>query len=158
MSSSQIHFYDASNSHNVPSGVHAAIPVDGRFQWTQHEIARMSKVIFYTVLGGTAVAHRARGIDIEAGDRANDPEFYMPFLIERVKHYGDATPYCNRSTLPSVQQHCERAHILDKMHFWVATLDGSQNVPGAWAVQFQGGMRAPFDLSVLHGADTFHRP
>ncbi len=82
----------------------------------------------------------------------------MPFLVERHKHYGDAAPYCNRSSLPSVKQHCERAGILAGMHFWVATLDGTQDVPGAWAVQYQGGMHSPFDLSVLHAPDTFHRP
>lgn len=158
MSHSSIHFYDAANSRNVPSGVHAAIPVDGDFKWVKSEIDRMSKVFFYTVLGGPEAAHHARGIDIETGDRANDPGFYMPFLIERTKHYGDATPYCNRSTLPSVRQHCEHAGILHAMRFWVATLDGTMDVPGAWAVQYQGGLRAPFDLSVLHGVDNFHRP
>lgn len=157
--SSPVHFYDATNPRNVPSGAHAAIPIDGRFapEWEGAQTQRMGKVFFYTVLGGTAVAHHARGIDIEAGDRANDPGFYMPFLIERTKHYGDATPYCNRSTLPSVQSHCRRAGILDKVLFWVATLDGTI-VKGAWATQIHGGIDSPFDLSVLQGVDNFHRP
>jgi len=153
-----LHFYDSAEGRNVPSGVHAAIPIDGAFAWDKADRDRMGKVFYYTVLGGAAVAHQARGIDIEVGDRANDPDFYMPFLIERDKHYGDATPYCNRSTLPSVKAHCERAGILHRMHFWVATLDGTQNVPGAWAVQYQGGLHAAFDLSVLHGVDNFHKP
>lgn len=157
MSNNQIHFYDSTNSRNIPSGARAAIPVDGRFTWAESEIKRMSKVFFYTVLGGAEAAHRARGIDIETGDRANDPDFYMPFLIERAKHYGDATPYCNRSSLPSVQQHCRSEGILDKMHFWVATLDGTL-VHGAWASQIHGGINALVDLSILQGVDNFHRP
>lgn len=159
MSTGKLHFYDASNPHNVPSGVHAAVPFDGIFapEW-RNEVHRMGAIFYYTVLGGEEVAKHASGIDIETGDRANNPDFYMPFLIARTKHYGDAKPYCNRSTLPSVQAACERAKILDKMHFWVATLDGTQDVPGAWAVQFQGGMRAPVDISVLHGRNYFHKP
>jgi hypothetical protein len=42
--------------------------------------------------------------------------------------------------------------------WWIATLDGTTDVPGAWAVQYQGGMRAPYDLSVLIGVDNFHAP
>lgn len=153
-----VHFYDAANSHNVPSGVYAAIPADGAFAWRETEIRRMEKVFMYTVLGGVGAARYARGIDIEQGDRANNPDEYMPFLIERTRTHGDATPYCNRSTHSSVAAACERAGILSKVHFWIATLDGTMDFPGAWAVQYHGGMTAPFDLSVLHGRDTFHRP
>ena len=159
MSHTKIHFYDAANPRNVPSGVYAAVPIDGMFahDWGLH-IHRMEKVFRYTVLGGVAVAHQARGIDIERGDRANSPNFYIPFLEERTKHYGDATAYCNRDTRPSVMAACERAGILDRVLFWVATLDGTSEVPGAWAVQYKGGPTSPFDLSVLHGVDNFHRP
>ena len=158
MSHTKLHFYDAANAGNVPSGVVAFVPVDGDFAWRESDVHRMSRVARYTVLGGAEAARHARGIDIEVGDRANNPDEYMPFLIARHKSHGDATPYCNRSTLPSVQQHCERAGILSGMHFWVATLDGTQDVPGAWAVQYEGGFTARFDLSVLHGVDNFHRP
>lgn len=158
MSHQKLHFYDAANSHNVPSGVVAFVPADGDFKWRDSEASRMSRVAYYTVLGGAEAARYARGIDIEVGDRANIPDEYMPFLIARNQHYGDATPYCNRSTRPSVMAACERAGILDKMHFWIATLDGTQDIEGAWAVQYQGGLHAPVDLSVLHGVDNFHRP
>lgn len=158
MSSQKIHFYDATNPRNVPSGVHAGVYIDGDFAWDRDEIRRMGKVFQITVLGGAQAAHQARAIDIERGNAAYDPERFMPFLIERTKHYGDATPYCNRSDRPMVMQHCERAGILDRMHFWIATLDGTQDVPGAWAVQYQGGLSSPVDLSVLHGVDNFHRP
>jgi len=151
------HFYDAANSHNVPSEVYAAVPIDGQFAWSESEQKRMDKIIRYTVLGGAAAAHSARAIDIEVGDRANDPNFYMPFLIERNKHYGDATPYVNRSNLLVVSQHCHKAGILQDMRFWISTLDGTI-MRGAWATQLQGGFHSPFDLSILQGVDDFVQP
>lgn len=162
MSSPHIHFFDAANPHNVASGVHAAVPIDGIFahEWGQ-EIHRMGRVIRYTVLGGAAVAHKARGIDIESGDRANDPDFYVPFLVERQKHYRDAVPYVNRSNIGTVAQHCKNAGLNPNvLHWWVSTLDGTLHVdvPGGqvWAVQFETVHGA--DISVLYGADTFVRP
>jgi len=153
-----IHFFDAANSHNVPSGVYAAVPVDGRFAWSPAEVRRMHKVIRYTVLGGADAAHRARGIDIEFGDRANDPDFYVPFLRERLLHYGDATPYVNRSNRPTVESHCREAGVdTHKFLWWESTLDGTI-MQDVWATQFQGGIRAGFDLSLLQGVDNFHRP
>jgi len=157
MSHSKLHFYDASNSHNVPSGVHAAVYMDGEFAWTESEIKRMGPIFRITVLGGVEAAHKARSIDIEKGNPAYDPERFMPFLIERSRHYGDATPYCDRSDRPMVEQHCERAGILHLMRFWIATLDGTQDVEGAWAVQYSGGFHSPFDISVLHGRNDFHK-
>lgn len=151
-----LHFYDSANSHNVPSGVHAAVYVNGHFAWSESEIKRMAKVFRIVVFGGAAEAHKARCIDIETGDAT--PAGAMPFLIERTKHYGDATAYCNRSTRPEVQRQCERAGILSKVRFWIATLDGTQNVPGAWAVQYAGGIHAAVDISVLHGVDDFVKP
>jgi hypothetical protein len=138
--------------------VFAAVAIDGRFAWDEHDIQRMEKVFRYTVLGGMIVAHHARCIDIEAGNSANSPERYMPFLVERTRHYGDATAYVNRSNHAQVAAECEKAGILSAVHFWIATLDGTQDVPGAWAVQYQGGLHAPFDVSVLHGVNNFHRP
>lgn len=154
--SKQLHFYDSAEPRNVPSGVHAAVYVNGRFAWPESEVRRMAKVIRVTVLPGAFWAHLARCIDIENGDAT--PQSAMPFLIERDKHYGDATAYCDRSTRPEVESLCRHAGILEHVRFWVATLDGTQGVPGAWAVQYQGGLRSAFDLSVLHGVDDFRVP
>jgi hypothetical protein len=152
----QLHFYDASNSRNVPSGVHAAVYINGNFAWPESEIKRMAKVFRISVFGHGDAWRHARCVDIESGDAT--PESALPFLIERTKHFGDATAYCNRSTRPQVQQLCERAGILHAVRFWIATLDGTQNVPGAWAVQYAGGLHAAVDVSVLHGVDDFRVP
>jgi hypothetical protein len=149
-----LHFYDATEPRNVPSGVHAAVYVNGLYAWPQHDIDRMGAVFRITVKSGAEWAAKARCIDIEAGDAT--PASAMSFLIERHKRFGDATAYCNRSTWPAVKTLVQRAGI--SVFYWIATLDGTQTVPGAWAVQYYGGMTSPYDLSVLHGVDNFHKP
>jgi hypothetical protein len=153
------HFYDSASPHNIPSGVYAAVCINGRFAWQEHDIQRMAKVFRYIAVehdGKASIeewAQEARGVDIEPGC-VWPPERAVPFLVERHKRNGDATAYCDRSTLPTIQRLMHGIPVL----YWVATLDGTQNVPGSWAVQYHGGMTSPFDISVLHGADTFHRP
>jgi hypothetical protein len=149
-----IHFYDSASPESIPSGVYAAVYINGRFAWPESEIKRMSKVFRITVEPGAQWAKEARCIDIENGDAT--PEDAMSFLIERHKLYGDATAYCDRSTLPTVEALVKQAKI--EVFYWIATLDGTQNIPGAWAVQYQGGIHAAFDLSVLHGVNNFHKP
>lgn len=151
-----LHFYDSAEPRNVPSGVHAAVYINGRFAWPESQVKRMARVFRITIEGGAQWAKHARCIDIERGDAT--PESAMSFLEERTKHYGDATAYCDRSTRPEVESLCRRAGILDKVRFWIATLDGTQDVQGAWAVQYAGGIHAAVDLSVLHGVDDFRRP
>jgi hypothetical protein len=150
-----IRFYDSANPGSIPSGAYAAVCIDGRFAWDEYDTSRMSRVFRYTVRGGAVKARYARGIDIEPGC-VWPPEKAMPFLIARHKMYGDATAYCDRSTLPQVRQLVADAGI--EVFEWVATLDGTQDVEGAWAVQFQGGLHAPYDISVLHGVNNFHAP
>lgn len=149
-----IHFYDSASPENIPSGVHAAVNIDGDFAWQQRDVHRMAAIFRYVVHPTVAKAHLARGVDIENGDATVDEA--MPFLIERHKHYGDATAYVNRSTLPELRARVNAAGIV--VFEWVATLDGTQDVGGAWAVQYQGGIHAAFDLSVLHGPNNLHRP
>lgn len=150
-----IHFYDSASPENIPSGSYAAVCIDGEFAWPEHDTERMEKVFRYTVEGQQSKATQARGIDIEPGC-VWPPARAMPFLIARHKAYGDATAYCDRSALPQVARLVKEARI--EVLYWVATLDGTVNVPGAWAVQFSGGTRSPFDVSVLHGVDNFHKP
>lgn len=149
-----LHFYDSANPKNIPSGVCAAVNIDGSFAWEEEDIQRMARIFRYVVHPTVAKARLARGVDIERGDATVTEA--MPFLIARHKLYGDATAYCDRSTLPELRSAVAQAHI--QVFEWVATLDGTQNIDGAWAVQYQGGLRAAYDLSVLHGVDNFHRP
>lgn len=154
--SKHLHFYDSTEPRNVPSGVHAAVYINGAFAWPESEIKRMAKVIRVSTHGAGDAWKSARVVDIENFDAT--PDSAMPFLIHRTKNYGDATAYCNRSTRPAVAERCERAGILSRVRFWIATLDGTQDVPGAWAVQYAGGISAAVDVSVLHGVDDFRTP
>jgi hypothetical protein len=149
-----IHFYDSASPENIPSGVYAAVNIDGDFAWSERDIHRMARVFRYVVHPTVEKSWMARGVDIENGD-ATVAEA-MPFLIARHRNFGDATAYVNRSTLPVLREAVSRAGIT--VYEWVATLDGTQNVEGAWAVQDQGGVDARFDLSILHGVNNFHTP
>lgn len=149
-----IHFYDSATPQNVPSGVYAAVYVNG-FAWPERQVKRMARVFRISVHREAFWAKYARCIDVESG--AALPEDVPGFLRERRAHgYGDGTVYVNRSNWETVKEHIQRA-ALPQPFYWVATLDGTQDVPGAWAVQYRDeGNR--FDLSVLHGINNFVRP
>lgn len=156
MASSQIHFYDSATPQNVPSGVYAAVYVNG-FAWPQSQIKRMERVIRISVQREAFWAKYARVLDIENG--AALPQDFIPFAHARLAHgFNDPTAYVNRSNWDTVKQLVADAGLEKFVHYWVATLDETQDIPGAWAVQYQGGQNAPYDVSILHGLNTFHRP
>jgi hypothetical protein len=149
-----IHFYDSASPHNIPSGVHAAVCINGDFAWRESDIRRMEAVFRYIAVGGeSSWAAHARGVDIEP-ECVWPPENAMPFLVARHKHYGDATAYCDRSVLPQVQELVKNAKI--EVFYWVATLDGT-NVEGSWASQLED-VHNLYDISVLNGVNNFHKP
>lgn len=163
MSNPTVHFWDAANPANVPSGVHAAVYVNG-FAWPQSQIDRMAAVFRVSVRRESFWAKFARCLDCEPG--AADPAVdLVPFINERRAHgFNDATGYVNRSNWLTAIEACHRANKMEPL-WWVATLDGTMQVerpaaagpgPGAWAVQYQGGMNSPVDVSILHGINNFH--
>lgn len=155
MSHSHLLFYDAANPRNIPSGVHAAVYINGEFKWPQSEIDRMAGVFSVSVEREAYWAQQARCIDVEKG--AALPEDVVSFIKERRKHYDDATAYVNRSNWDAVRNLVAEAHI-PQPFYWVSTLDGTTDVPGAWAVQDHGGMTSPYDTSILFGVNNFHKP
>ena len=149
------HFYDSASPENVPSGVYAAVYVNG-FTWSRQQVDRMAKVFRVSVRGEADWAHSARCIDVENG--AATPADAVEFVKERRRlGYDDATVYVNRSNHQATADLIEKAG-LEPPFWWVATLDGTQDVAGAWAVQYQGGTHAAYDLSILHGVNNFHAP
>ena len=155
MSAQRLHFYDAATPGNIPSGVCAAVAINGSYAWPEDEIRRMSRVFRYSVEREASWARYARAIDIERG--AGLPEDVVPFIIARRGHgYNDGTFYCDRADLDDVRERLTHAGL--PALEWVATLDGTTEIPGAWAVQYQGGGNAPYDLSVLYGVDNLHPP
>ncbi len=158
----QLHFYDAANSHNVPSGVHAAVYVNG-FAWAESEVKRMARIFRVSVRSDARWARLARCIDIEAG--AARPADAVSFIRHRrAIGFPDSTCYVNRSNWQEVYERVRHANLPEPL-WWVATLDGTRQVAlsiagrtvaHAWAVQFE--TVNGFDLSVLHGNDNFVRP
>jgi hypothetical protein len=152
----QIRFYDSANSVDVPTGAYAAVYINGYYAWAEVEVARMAKVFRVSVRADPTWAASARCIDVEQG--AASPNQAVAFVEERRRlGFDDATVYCDRSTWTTLITQFARAKVEAPL-WWIATLDGTGYLPGAWAVQYQGGPHAPYDLSVLHGVDNFHRP
>ena len=78
-----IHFYDAATPENVPSGVYAAVYVNG-FAWPESQIKRMAKVIRISVHREAYWAKFARVIDIESGAALTTDA--VPFIRARRAH------------------------------------------------------------------------
>ena len=149
-----IHFYDSAQPGNVPSGVYAAVYING-FAWSQAEIDRMGHVFAISVRPESGYARYARCLDVETG--AASPDDVVPFLREREAHgHHDGTIYVNRSNWDQCRQGAESAGF--HPYWWVATLDGTMLVADEWATQYYGGGDKPYDLSVLHGINNFRRP
>lgn len=81
-------------------------------------------------------------------------------------HTSLPTLYCNRSTLPGLKRTCSVGGLVAGRDYqlWISTLDNTQHladgtplntVPGVVACQYQGGMEAPYDLSVVYD-DRWH--
>jgi len=88
-------------------------------------------------------AHSGDVLDVEVGDAAPAD---VPGWCDRFSRPGRRAPtvYCNRSTLPAVQQAVGGRRV----DYWIATLDGTQDVPGAVAVQYID--TGPYDESIIH--------
>jgi hypothetical protein len=150
------HFYDSASPQNVPSGVYAAVYANGAYRWSTQQVDRMERVFHISVLPDATEAEFARCIDVESG--AATPADAVQFVAARRKYgFDDATVYVNRSNWATVRALIAKAR-LDEPLYWVATLDGTMAVSGAWAVQYHGGMSAAYDVSVLLGVDNFVRP
>lgn len=150
-----IHFYDSASPQNIPSGVHAAVYING-YAWPDEEILRMASVFRVSVLREASFARWASCIDVETA--AATPADAVAFCRERRElGFNDPKCYVNRSNWSTVKAAIADARLAEPL-WWVATLDGTQDIEGAWAVQYQGGPTSAFDLSVLKGRNEFHRP
>jgi hypothetical protein len=159
VSAGPVHFYDAATPSNVPGNVFAAYYVNG-FVWPAYQIKRMYRVIAVSVRHDRGWARVARCIDVENG--AAYPSDVVPFIRARIGYgHHDATAYVNRSNWQIVHDLVRKAGL--NCRYWVSTLDGTMHpvlpdgtVP--WAVQYQGGMNAPYDKSILWGRNDFLKP
>ena len=152
-----IHFYDSATPQNVPSGVYAQVYVNG-YTWPEHQIKRMARVYRTSVLREAFWAEFARELDIENG--AAQPSDFLAFARHRfaLGHH-DPTAYVNRSNWQAVKDLvvADLGDWARYVRYRVATLDGTQDIPGVWAVQYRD-VDGRYDLSVLHGVNDFTRP
>jgi hypothetical protein len=114
--------------------------IDGKYVWSAADWARFPNAQKLQINVTGDASHGGLALDVETGDAtpADAPAWYDARVAAGVK--GGLIIYCNRSTLPAV----ESAMGSRSYYRWVATLDGTINIPGYTplagpaAVQFLG--------------------
>jgi hypothetical protein len=151
--------YDSTTVPGIPRGAQFIFPYrNGRYAWTEQQADQFTHAgrAWIDVIGNAA--RTSHVLDVETGDAT--PQQAPAWIRERHALGAQATVYCNRSTLPVVQQQC---HGLD-FWVWLATLDGTvcyESVPGTGgrlaAVQGWGAAAAGFhaDVSVILNAQWY---
>jgi hypothetical protein len=145
-------FYDAVTPANIPEGAHACLYYDGEFAATAEQAKRFSAVRWISVLGGVAAAAHTGCLDYERYNASyDDPGRLRDWVATRRTMGARARVYCDGANLALVRQQLVGLEYL----IWLATLDGDKlsadYTPGLWAVQYQGGVTADFDVSWLYG-------
>lgn len=140
-------FHDSARVGLIPGG-DAALYFDGRFAATAEQAKRFGRVRWITVIGD----YRHCGIiDYEPGEADYSPGRLRAFVQGRKDMNRRARVYCDRSDFPGAQEAVKGLPV----EWWISTLDGNKLsphwTPGLWAVQYEGGMTAQFDTSVLYG-------
>jgi hypothetical protein len=121
---------DSVNSVMIPSGTPVVAGyADGLYQWSQADWDRHPAAVRLSI----AVHPEDSGdvLDVERGDATPAD---VPGWCDRFRRLGRRAPtvYCNRSTWPA----CRVAAGDRPVDWWISTLDGTIDVPGAVAVQY----------------------
>lgn len=131
-----------------PQDIPADTPVvagygDGRWVWSSADWSRFSGVKLSIVV---FPQHSGDILDVELGDATPAD---VPGWLDRFQRMGRrrGTVYCSRDTIAAVRA----AAGPRAFDWWAATLDGTQDVPGAVAVQYAGSALtgAAYDESVI---------
>lgn len=150
------HFYDSA-SKQAPAGKLIAAYVNGFFAYNADDLARYRARFMISVIRDSAAAQSARCLDIERFDAT--PADAPAFVQNRIAFgHHDALLYVNRSNRDEVVSLCDQQNLVlgrDYM-LWVATLDGTINLPdmtGVSAIQF---LNTPdYDESVVIRSISF---
>ncbi len=143
--------YDAVAWENIPADAEmVAGYIDGpRSQWPAQAWDRFPHAVKVKITVDPA-DNAGDVLDVETGDaRPSDAPGWIRRRLAAGARF--VTIYCNRSTLPAVVSACGGLAF----YRWIATLDGTRDIPGAAAVQYQGGVTAGYDMSVVHD-DAWH--
>jgi hypothetical protein len=145
--------FDSASPEDIPSGASCAAAYVNGYTWPAAQVRRFSRVIKVSVLPEAYWARVARCIDVETG--AASPADAAAFIRERESlGLRDATVYCNKSTLPAVQDACAGLEY----RLWLADPTGvPHELDGAWAVQF-AWVTGKYDQAMVYGTPDFTKP
>jgi hypothetical protein len=140
--------YDAVTPGNIPSTAKmVAGYIDGRYAWKAADWARFPRAVKVriAVFSATEDGHV---LDVEPG--CATPASAPGWVLRRRAKGVDPTIYCNLADWPSVRA-AFRARKVREPHYWVAAYPGNGPAlyPGSIAHQYQGGLTAKFDVSVV---------
>lgn len=143
-------FYDSTQPAKIPTGALACLYADGDFASGLVNLGRFAGVKWITVLG----SQFAQIADFERGNGVFGNTGALRAWAGGVAHQGlEPIVYCDLANLATVR--ARLAGLGRPYLVWLATLDGNQlnarYTTGLFGVQFQGGLTADYDLSVLYG-------
>ena len=154
-------FEDAVNTGNIPAGQYAALYRDGRYAATEADAARYPHHRWITVVGDPDAGCG----DYEPGNELYEAPGRLRAWVEARHAAGKrARVYCDRADAARAA-----AAVAGVPHlWWISTLDGKRwtaaelvaelerfgvtiSPADLWAVQFEGGVTAGHDTSILLG-------
>lgn len=136
---------DSVNAWGIPPGTPVVAGyADGLYAWSSVDWALHADAVRLSI--AVDPAHQADILDVERYDAVPTD---VPGWCDRFNRPGRRAPtiYCNRSSWPA----CKAAAAGRTVDWWVSTLDGTVDVPGAVAVQFTDV--GPYDESVILDGD-----
>jgi hypothetical protein len=139
--------YDSINATGIPGS--AAVVAgygDGEFLWPSSWWDLFPAAVHLVIV--VSADHAGDILDVEKGDATPDQ---VPGWVRRFNRPGRRRPtvYCSRDTWPQVVAALEAAGLsAAAVDWWAATLDETQDVAGAVAVQYRDV--GPYDLTVIH--------
>lgn len=138
--------YDSVDPTAIPADAQmVAGYVDGFYRWTDAGWNRFPNAIKIRI-AVSAWTNDGDVLDVETGDAT--PAQARGWIRNRqAAGIFKPTVYCNRSTRPAVEAACSGLNF----DLWIATLDGTQDIPGTVAVQYAGSSITTqnYDVSVV---------
>lgn len=144
-------FYDSVTPHRIPrSASHAALYFDGKYACLAADAARFPNKRWITISGDY---HNCGIADYEETNPVYEiPGLLAAFVASRNAMGKRARVYSDRNNIPRAS--AELAGRGLEWEWWIATLDRDRLdpewIPNLWGVQFDGGMHAAYDTSVLY--------
>src|SRR4029077_21203424 len=114
---------------------------DGLYAWSAADWALFPTAVKISI--AVHPDHQGDVLDVETGDAVPAD---IPGLCTRFNRPGRRAPtvYCSRSAWPA----CKAVAGDTRIDWWISTLDGTQDVPGAVAVQYE--TTGAYDESIIH--------